>query len=178
MGTRIRLCCAILTLGLVVILTAARFSSSAEAGHSEGGRRTIVFEGTAAEVAAPPFEARDLWVTTADLGRATGFVIKPQGVCREELCFPLPKNRKGEFVTSKGSVTWFNLTAFAGLIKQPLAYDAANSVWVFGRRADVQANLLNTLEAPDFKLPDMNGKTHSLSEYRGKKVLPVTWASW
>ena len=32
--------------------------------------------------------------------------------------------------------------------------------------------------APDFTLPDLEGRLHSLSEHRGKKVLLVTWASW
>jgi peroxiredoxin len=35
-----------------------------------------------------------------------------------------------------------------------------------------------TLEAPDFTLPDIDGKQHSLSDYRGKKVLLLSWASW
>jgi peroxiredoxin len=37
---------------------------------------------------------------------------------------------------------------------------------------------LSSLAAPDFTLPDMNGKLHSLSDFRGKKVLLLTWASW
>lgn len=32
--------------------------------------------------------------------------------------------------------------------------------------------------APDFKLPDMNGKLHSLSDYRGKPVIISFWATW
>ena len=27
------------------------------------------------------------------------------------------------------------------------------------------------MKAPDFELPDQNGKMHKLSEYRGKKVI-------
>ena len=30
----------------------------------------------------------------------------------------------------------------------------------------------------DFELPDLDGKLHRLSDYRGQKVLLVTWASW
>ena len=37
---------------------------------------------------------------------------------------------------------------------------------------------LNALEAPDFRLPDLSGAQHSLSEHRGKKVLLVAYASW
>jgi peroxiredoxin len=37
---------------------------------------------------------------------------------------------------------------------------------------------LQSLQAPDFTLPDLEGKWHALSEYRGRKVLLVSWASW
>ena len=33
-------------------------------------------------------------------------------------------------------------------------------------------------QAPAFTLPDLDGKPHSLSDYRGKKVLLVAYASW
>jgi peroxiredoxin len=32
--------------------------------------------------------------------------------------------------------------------------------------------------APDFTLPDLAGRPHSLAEQRGNKVLLVVWASW
>jgi len=33
-------------------------------------------------------------------------------------------------------------------------------------------------QAPDFTLTDLNGKTHKLSDYRGKNVILVFWATW
>ncbi len=32
--------------------------------------------------------------------------------------------------------------------------------------------------APDFTVKDINGKSHKLSDYRGKNVLVVFWATW
>ena len=32
--------------------------------------------------------------------------------------------------------------------------------------------------APDFAVPDRKGKIVHLSDFRGKKVLVITWASW
>ena len=85
--------------------------------------RTVIYDGVATEVSAAPEASTDLWITTGDLSRATRFVIKPQGVCRDELCFPLPKNRKAEFVSKKRATTWFNLSEFAKLIRPPVAVD-------------------------------------------------------
>jgi len=33
-------------------------------------------------------------------------------------------------------------------------------------------------EQPDFALPDLNGKVHHLSDYRGKWVIVNYWATW
>ena len=140
-------------------------------------RATIVYDDKTSEISAADEKAGQLWITTADLKRVIGFALKPQGICRDELCFPMPKSREQEFVRKSAGKSWFNLVAFAQLVQQPIAHDEAFSIWYFGLRSD-QRQVLSSLKAPDFTLPDMNGKTHSLSELRGKKVLLVTWASW
>ena len=164
----LRLCLCALLMGCAVAVVEA----------SAQGRRVIIYDAVATEVAAPAEAASDLWVTMGDLKRATRFEVKPQGVCRDTLCFPLPKARKSEFVARKGAADWFNLSAFARLIKQPVASDARHQVWYFGARAQEAEAHLASLEAPDFSLPDINGKPHALSDFRGKKVLLLTWASW
>jgi hypothetical protein len=148
------------------------------AANKQESKRTIIYDGVFTHVNVNAEPSNDLWITSSDLKQATRFVIKPQGVCREELCFPLPKNRKASFVKQHGRVTWFNLSEFARLIKQPIAIDPKNGVWYFGPRPAEQNGYLTSLQAPDFTLPDMNGRLHSLTNLRGKKVLLVTWASW
>jgi hypothetical protein len=165
---KLRISTGICTLFLLVACGSAR---------AEETRATIIYDDHATEISTANVDAGQLWITTVDLARATRFELKPQGVCRNELCFPVPKAREQEFVRKTASKVWFNLVAFAQLVRQPVAYDESLSTWYFGLRSD-QRQGLSSLEAPDFSLPDMNGKTHSLSDFRGKKVLLLTWASW
>ena len=158
--------------GLLLILLLATVPAAAKEL-----RTTIVYDDNVTDLSAAREDAGQLWITTADLKRATRFEVKPQGVCRDELCFPLPKARQQEFVHKTPPMTWFNMTAFAELVHQPVAHDAALATWYFGLRSD-QRQQLSSLQAPDFTLPDLHGKPHRLSDFRGKKILLVTWASW
>jgi len=156
--------------GLMLTMTLSAAASATDV------QATIVYDDVTTNVSAAG-DAGQLWTTIADLKRATGFELKPQGVCRAELCFPLPKSRQTEFVRKDSGTTWFNLTAFAQLVHQPVAHDQALATWYFGLRSD-QRQGLASLRAPNFTLPDMDGKMHSLSDFRGRKVFLVTWASW
>jgi hypothetical protein len=157
--------------GLLMILMAA-LPSAAKELHA-----TIVYDDVATNINPAIEETGQLWITASDLKRATRFEVKPQGVCRDELCFPLPKSNQQAFLRKDEGKQWFNLTAFAQLVRQPVAHDEALSAWYFGLRSD-QRQGLSSLHAPDFALPDIHGKLHHLSDFRGKKVLLVTWASW
>ena len=115
-----------------------------------------------------------LWVDGAALEAATGWTVKPQGLCRDEACIPLPPGRQGEFVQGgrvDAASVWRHLD-------QPIVHDDAREIWVLGEGADERAAALASLVAPDFTLPDVSGRPHSLSDYRGKKVFLVSWASW
>ncbi len=160
-------------LGLIFLCSVAKESTGQV-------RRVVIYDDAATELHTPsPFtQSKDLWMTLAEFTRATGFVVKPQGVCRSELCFPLPKQREADFLRQSGKLTRFNLSEFARLVKQPVAHDEKLETWCFGPRQDVQNGYLATLDAPNFTLPDRSGKPHSLWDFRGKKVLLITWASW
>ena len=157
-------------------LLVGALSSNAHAGSEP--RRTVIYNGEVHQV-GPSFEqSSDLWLTLKDLTRVTKFVLKPQGMCFEKLCFPIPKAKTKQFISRQAKTTWFNVSEFARLVHQPVAYDQGQAVWYFGPRADEQDGFISSLEAPDFTLPDATGKMHSLREFRGKKVLLITWASW
>ena len=61
---------------------------------------------------------------------------------------------------------------------RPVAVDPEEAAAYLGVPARARAAALASLEAPDFTLPDLDGRLHSLSEHRGKKVLLVAYASW
>jgi len=141
-------------------------------------RSTVIYDDVATELSAR-LQAGELWIETSDLARTTHFELKPHGVCRGEICYLLPQSpsQQSEFLREESGRSWFNLTAFARLTGQPVAHDASHSTWYFGVRSD-QRGQLASLEAPDFTLPDIEGGLYSLSDFRGKKVFLVTWASW
>jgi len=138
---------------------------------------TIVYNDKATHVQHAKTHGADIWLTPEDLTRATGFELKPEGICKDELCFPIPPQTSTNIVRTESGETWFNLRAFAQLVDQSVAYDDTASMWYFGQRSDERGGL-GALQAPDFTLPDITGKQHTLSALRGKKVLLVTWASW
>ena len=122
--------------------------------------------------AAP--SATALWCSARDAEAATGWVAKPEGLCRGPVCVPLPAGREREVVDG-GRI---DLAALWRHLGQPAAHSDRGDAWVLGQSARDRAAALASLEAPDFALPDPAGRVHRLSDHRGKKVLLVTWASW
>jgi hypothetical protein len=108
--------------------------------------------------------------TAAEAERLTGWTLKPEGMCRDEACVPLPPAlRHGERI---------DLAGFWRHIGHPVAHDRAGTAWALGTAPEARNQALAGLQAPDFTLPDLEGKPHRLSDHRGQKVLLVTWASW
>jgi hypothetical protein len=118
--------------------------------------------------------ATALWCSARDAEAATGWVAKPEGLCRGPVCVPLPAGRERELVDG-GRI---DLAALWRHLGQPAVHSDRGHAWVLGQSARDRAAALASLEAPDFALPDPAGRVHRLSDHRGKKVLLVTWASW
>lgn len=137
---------------------------------------TIIYDDRSLSVASAIAEGNDLWLALDDLRVTTGWELKPQGMCKGEVCVPIPAGREKDFIKADGKQ--FNLSAFARRLNQPSAHDDAHAVWYFGEAVNSRENASQSLQAPDFTLPDLDGRLHSLSAYRGKKILLVSWASW
>lgn len=70
------------------------------------------------------------------------------------------------------------LAALGARLERPLALDIEERAAYLGVAADARAAPLRALAAPDFTLPDLDGRPHSLAQHRGKKVFLVAYASW
>ena len=111
-----------------------------------------------------------LWMSPADAATVTGWTLKPEGMCRAELCVPLPASAVG--------TNEVDVAAFWKKLGGPVIASEQGDVWALGAPADERNAALEGLDAPDFTLPDVNGVPRSLSQLRGKKVFVATWASW
>jgi hypothetical protein len=136
---------------------------------------TLIYDDRTSSPPSAQGSGDDLWLSLDDLTASTGWALKPQGFCLGDRCIPIPPARKSEFIEADDR---FNLAAFARYLGQPVVHDDAAGVWLFGESADARARALRSLEAPDFRLPDLDGNLHALSDFRGKKVLLLSWASW
>lgn len=104
------------------------------------------------------------------LAAATGWELKPEGLCRGEVCVPL----LGRPVDAgDGRVALAEWAAALGL---PLAVDAEHGVAALAPPPHQPAAA--GVPAPDLELPDVDGTTHRFSDLAGRKRVLVTWASW
>ena|SRR6185437_1652614 len=111
-----------------------------------------------------------LWLSADDAHRATGWTLKPEGMCQAEMCVKLPAD-----AVRDGRV---DAAAFWSLLGGTVVHDKAAGTWVLGAGADQRNAALAEVVAPDFTLPDLAGVPHTLSSLRGNKVFLSTWASW
>ena len=103
---------------------------------------------------------------------ALGWELKPQGLCKDDTCIPVPPSAA---LVRDGAI---DLAALADLLGRPLALDAAENAACLGVAATDRARTLASLDAPDFTLPDLDGRMHTLSAYRGKKIFLIAFAYW
>lgn len=112
-------------------------------------------------------------VAPDDLRAAIGWELKPEGLCRDDVCVPV-RDRAALLVD--GMV---DLRVVADTLRAPFVVDAEVDVAVLGTSAaDRAAERAEMHVAPDLPLHDLDGNVHRWSELGRKKKVVTSWASW
>jgi len=111
-------------------------------------------------------------ITAEQLATDLGWELKPEGLCRDDVCVLVP-NR--DAIESNGKL---DAIAIAELLDRPAVLDPDSGVAAVGARRTLRRQALDDLKAPDFTLPDLDGTPHALSDHRSKKRLLVAFSSW
>mgnify|MGYP000013885400 FL=1 len=94
---------------------------------------------------------------------ATGWEIKPEGACKGDICVPLGDDR--------------DPLSIADRLGMAVVTDDATGNAAIGP-ASLSGHALDSAEAPDVELHDLDGNTVALSQFRGEKVVIVSWAPY
>ena len=129
----------------------------------------LLYAGQTPQQVQAEADGDNLWLSLSELQKTTGWELKPEGACLGDVCVPIPPGREAEFLRS--DKTEFNLASLAQLQRQPVVRSDKHATSFFGEQSTMRGDVLTSLQAPDFILPDLDGKEHSLSDHRGKKVL-------
>jgi hypothetical protein len=102
-------------------------------------------------------------VSRDDLLRATGWELKPEGLCRGPVCVPW-RSADGDRVDLREVATalgraFVHADGVAALAGDPMGR---------GQRSSID----------ELELPDMDGDVVRMSDFAGRKRLLVAWASW
>jgi len=138
---------------------------------------TVIYGESVHEVERTLDDGDRLWVLETELVAISGFTLKEEGLCRDDVCIPTTAEARADFVRDEGG-SWIDLTRLAAELNRVSAHATTPRTWLFSPPARPSPPKGERPIAPGFSLLDRNGFAASLSDHRGHKVLLVTWASW
>jgi len=106
-------------------------------------------------------------VSRSEFEAGTGWQLKPEGACQGEICIPL----------SQPAGDPVDIARVAADIGMPLVAAPEHGLWALGP-ASITSRALVSAQAPDLRLPDLDGNEFRLSSLRGQKVLLYAWAPY
>ena len=101
-----------------------------------------------------------------------GWHLEPQGMCRGDVCIPLPSYAK------PGPDGLVDLQVIASVLGRPSASDTDAGVLAVGVERSVRRHALRDLALPEFTLPDLDGTPVSSASWRERKHLVLAFSSW
>jgi hypothetical protein len=112
-------------------------------------------------------------IAAKDLERVTGWTLKPEGLCRGDVCVPV--RDRGALAVDDG----LDLRGFADALRRPFVVDDEVDIAVLGASTADRAAERRAMRVPgDVSLRDFDGSEHRWSELGRKKKLLFAWASW
>jgi hypothetical protein len=112
-------------------------------------------------------DANRVLVGAADLANATGWELKPEGLCRGPVCVPVTED-----VAFAGSV---DLRVVARVLRRALVVSEEGAVAAL---AGDPMSSGSAASCDELELPDLDGTVVRMSDFAGRKRLLVAWASW
>ena len=114
------------------------------------------------------------YVDGTDLAAATGWTLKPEGLCRDDTCVPL----LGRTLAHPERPEFIDLEEWAAALGLLVAMDEQEGVAALAPSADSRRQELQSGKAPSLQLQDVDGNPVSFDDMSGHKRVLVTWASW
>lgn len=111
-------------------------------------------------------------IDPSDLPGALGWELKPEGLCHGAVCVPVSDQ------ASLVAGDRVDLAAAAAALGRPSVIDVGCGIMAVSLASEQRREALDALVAPPFRLPDLDGEFHDLSDWRGQKRLLFAFASW
>jgi hypothetical protein len=109
-------------------------------------------------------------VTAEEFTRGTGWEIRPEGACKDEVCVPLP-------ALDADDAGRLDARVVAERLGMPIAHDEPHGLWAIGPESG-NRRVLESVRLPRLVLDDFEGNAFDFATVRGRKVVLVAWASW
>jgi len=107
------------------------------------------------------------------LADATGWIVKPEGLCRGETCIPAALTPG--LVLPDGSI---DVSVFGRATEQLVVLDQERGLAAVGPTASVRSHTLRSLDASDLAATTLDGESVAISQFPGRKKLVVAFSSW
>ena len=107
-------------------------------------------------------------IKLSDFEKETGWLFKPEGACKGDVCIPLSDDLKTDSV---------DIEALGDAMGLPVVKADSTDLWAIGPESQ-GSRALTSAEAPNLTLPDLDGNLFELNSLRGEKVLLYAWAPY